>query len=41
MPCTDLDSYDFVIRQGDDKTVRFRYLAAGVPVNLAGAVIDF
>lgn len=41
MPCTDLTSYDFVIRQGFDKTVRFRAIGGGTPINLTGSVIRF
>lgn len=41
MACTDLDSYDFVVRQGFDKVVKFRYLGGGVPVDLTGSTIDF
>lgn len=41
MACTDLDTYDFFVRQGFDKTVRFRYLAGGVPIDLTGSAIFF
>lgn len=41
MSCTDLPRYDFAVKQGDDETVKFRYIAAGAPVNLLGAVIRF
>lgn len=41
MPCTDLDKYDFVVRQGFDKSVKFRYIADGLPVDLTGSTILF
>lgn len=41
MACTDLDSYDIVVRRGFDKIVKFRYIANGEPVDLTGSTIDF
>lgn len=41
MSCTDLASYDFVIRQGFDKTVRFRAIGGGIPIDLTGSVMRF
>jgi len=41
MSCTDIPEYNFVIRQGDDKTVYLRYLADSAPVDIAGALILF
>jgi hypothetical protein len=43
MACTETDigSYNFVVRQGDDKIQKFRYVADGTPVDLTGATIEF
>ena len=41
MACNSIESYDFSVRQGDDKTVTFRYKADGLPVDLTGYVITF
>lgn len=41
MACTNLAQYDFVIRQGFDKVVQFRYLSGGEPVYLSGVTINF
>ncbi len=42
MSCEDLESYNFVIRKGFDKTVRFRALNEdGSPVDLHGSIMQF
>lgn len=41
MSCSDAATYDFEVRKGNDKTVTFRYVADGAPVNLTGATITF
>ena len=39
--CNPANQYNFCLYQGDDKTMRFRYLAAGLPVDITGSDIDF
>jgi len=41
MSCADVDRYDFSIKQGDDESVTFRWLADGVPVDLNGVIAEF
>lgn len=39
MSCSDLPEYDIEIYQGDDKTLKFRYKSANVPVDITSYVI--
>tara|TARA_R110002096_G_scaffold169638_1_gene341320 strand:- start:81 stop:419 length:339 start_codon:yes stop_codon:yes gene_type:complete len=39
MSCSDIPEYDINIYQGDDKTIKFRYSADGVAVDLTGYTI--
>ncbi len=41
MSCNEEDRYDFSIKQGDDESQPFRYLADNVPVDLAGSNFVF
>ena len=41
MSCSEIGTYSFELRKGDDKIKTFRYKADGAPVDLTGAVILF
>lgn len=41
MSCTDLESYDFVVRQGFDKTLKCIAKADGEVVDLTGSIMRF
>jgi hypothetical protein len=42
MGCSELATYDFELRKGNDKTLSFRYLTDdNLPVDLTGALIVF
>lgn len=40
MSCSDIPEYDIELYQGDDKTLKFRYKAEDIPVDLTGYVIE-
>lgn len=40
MSCSDIPEYDLELYQGDDKTLKFRYKADGIPVDITGYVIE-
>lgn len=41
MSCTDIAEYDFHITKGDDESLKLRYKADGLPVDITGYVIQF
>lgn len=40
MACSDIPEYNFSLTKGDDKTLKFRYKAGGVAVDITGYVIE-
>ncbi len=40
MACSSITEYDLELYQGDDTTLKFRYTADSLPVDLTGYVID-
>lgn len=41
MACSNIATYNFELRKGDDKTILFRYLTDGLPVDLSSSTIKF